>query len=126
MCVGCKVDVILSDQDPQVPLEPSRGQGQNASVTISVSLIFEKKNFVVIWQNFCISRSPENAKFSVKSHSAVISRFFSGCKVDVILSDQDPKVHGQEAWSMGDLLQDDGSAYTDVYPSECQLDDFVF
>ena len=67
-----------------------------------------------------------HANFSVKSHSAVISRFFSGCKVDVILSDQDPKVHGQEAWSMGDLLQDDGSAYTHVYPSECQLDDSVF
>ena len=52
--------------------------------------------------------------------------FFSGCKVDVILSDKDPQVHGQEAWSMADLLQDDGSAYTDVYPSECQLDDSVF
>jgi len=41
----------------------------------------------------------------------------SGCKVDLILSDQDPQVHGQEAWSMADLLQDDGSAYTDVYPN---------
>ena len=61
--------------------------------------------------------------FSVNSHSALISRFFIGCKVDVILSDQDSQVHGQEAWSMCDLLQDDGSAYTHVYPSECQLDD---
>ena len=52
--------------------------------------------------------------------------FFSGCKVDVILSDQDPQVHCQEAWSMADLLQDDGSAYTHVYPSRCQLDDSVF
>ena len=67
-----------------------------------------------------------HANFSVKSHSAVISRFFSGCKVDVILSDQDPQVHVQEAWSMADLLQDDGSAYTHVYPSGCQLDDSVF
>ena len=67
-----------------------------------------------------------HANFSVKSHSAVISWFFSGCKVDVILSDQDPKVHGQETWSMGELLQDDGSAYTHVYPSECQLGDSVF
>ena len=131
MCVGCKVDVILSDQDPQVPLEPSRGQGQNASVTtyFRFSNLWKKNCLSSFDKIFCTSRSPEidfHANFSVKSHSAVISRFFSGCKVDVILSDQDPKVHGQEAWSMADLLQDDGSAYTDVYPSECQLDHSVF
>ena len=133
MCVGCKVDVILIDQDPQVPLEPSRGQDQNASVTIFVSLIFEKNPlFVIIWQNFLhIALAGLRKKFILRKFFRQITQcshftIFSGCKVDLILSDQDPQVHGQEAWSMADLLQDDGSAYTDVYPSEFQLDDSVF
>ena len=81
MCVGCKVDVILSDQDPQVPLEPSRGQGQNASVTtyFRFSNLWKKNCLSSFDKIFCTSRSPEidfHANFSVKSHSAVISRFF--------------------------------------------------
>ena len=97
---------------------------------ISVSLTFENKIVYRHLTKFSAHRARQKLIFMqiFPSNHTVQSfhDFFSGCKVDVILSDKDPQVHGQEAWSMADLLQDDGSAYTDVYPSECQLDHSVF